>query len=312
MSQLKIATRRSPLALWQAEYVKARLEALHPGLEVVLVPMKTQGDIILNTPLAKIGGKGLFVKELEASMLNGTADIAVHSMKDVPMQFPEGLELGPILERHAPTDAFVSNNYASLEELPAGKIVGTSSLRRSSQILALRSDLKIEWLRGNIQTRMAKLDAGEYDAILLATSGLERMGLMERVRQEISPETCLPACGQGALGIELRAGDTRSAELVAPLNHELTATCVLAERAMNTRLQGGCQVPLGGFAVLNEAATEIHLRALVGDPEGKVILRAEAKGAATDPVGLGIKVAEDLLAQGAGEILSAVYGFQVS
>lgn len=309
MSQLKIATRRSPLALWQAEHVKARLESLHPGLEVVLVPIKTQGDIILNTPLSKIGGKGLFVKELEACMLSGEADIAVHSMKDVPMQFPEGLMLGPILERHAPTDAFVSNNYASLAELPAGKIVGTSSLRRSCQLLASRPDLKVEWLRGNIQTRMAKLDAGEYDAILLATSGLQRMGLDARVRQDIPAEVSLPACGQGALGIELRVNDARSAELVAPLNHIDSATCVLAERAMNTRLQGGCQVPIGGYAILE--GDEIWLRALVGEPEGSTILRAQARGPAQDPQALGVQVAEDLLAQGAGAILSKVYGFKV-
>lgn len=309
MSQLKIATRRSPLALWQAEHVKARLEALHPGLEVVLVPIKTQGDIILNTPLSKIGGKGLFVKELEACMLNGEADIAVHSMKDVPMDFPEGLMLGPILERHAPTDAFVSNNYDSLDDLPAGKVVGTSSLRRSCQILASRPDLKVDWLRGNIQTRMAKLDAGDYDAILLATSGLQRMGLGERVRQEIPAEVSLPACGQGALGIELRINDERSAALVAPLNDIDSATCVLAERAMNTRLQGGCQVPIGGYAILE--GDQIWLRALVGEPEGTLTLRAEARGPASDPVALGIKVAEDLLAQGAGKILSKVYGFEV-
>lgn len=309
MSQLKIATRRSPLALWQAEHVKARLEALHPNLDVILVPIKTQGDIILNTPLSKIGGKGLFVKELEACMLNGEADIAVHSMKDVPMEFPEGLMLGPILERHAPTDAFVSNHYASLDELPAGTIVGTSSLRRSCQILASRPDLTVNWLRGNIQTRMAKLDAGDYDAILLATSGLQRMGLGERVRQDIPAEVSLPACGQGALGIELREGDARCAALVAPLNDAPSATCVLAERAMNTRLKGGCQVPIGGYAVLE--GDQLWLRALVGEPEGTLVLRAEAKGPASDAVALGIKVAEDLLAQGAGKILSKVYGFKV-
>ncbi len=309
MSQLKIATRRSPLALWQAEHVKARLEALHPGLEVILVPIKTQGDIILNTPLSKIGGKGLFVKELEACMLNGEADIAVHSMKDVPMEFPEGLMLGPILERHAPTDAFVSNNYASFDDMPAGKIVGTSSLRRSCQILANRPDLKVEWLRGNIQTRMSKLDAGDYDAILLATSGLQRMGLGERVRLDIPAEVCLPACGQGALGIELRKGDERCAALVAPLNDADSETCVLAERAMNTRLQGGCQVPIGGYAILE--GDQLWLRALVGEPEGTLILRAEARGPASDPVALGVKVAEDLLSQGAGEILTKVYGFKV-
>ncbi|MBE0506411.1 MAG: hydroxymethylbilane synthase [Marinospirillum sp.] len=309
MSLLRIATRRSPLALWQAEHVKARLEELHPGLEVVLVPIKTQGDIILDTPLSKIGGKGLFVKELEACMLNGEADIAVHSMKDVPMEFPEGLKLGPIMERHAPTDALVSNTYNTLDEIPAGKVIGTSSLRRSCQLLASRPDLKVQWLRGNLQTRIGKLDAGEYDAILLATSGMQRMGLGDRIRQEIPAEVSLPACGQGALGIELREGDEQSAALVAALNHTESETCVLAERAMNTRLKGGCQVPIGGYAI--QQGDELWLRALVGEPEGSRVLRAEARGSAADPVALGIQVAEDLLAQGAGEILSQVYGFKV-
>lgn len=309
MSLLRIATRRSPLALWQAEHVKARLEALHPGLEVVLVPIKTQGDIILNTPLSKIGGKGLFVKELEACMLNGEADIAVHSMKDVPMEFPEGLKLGPIMERHAPTDALVSNSYNTLDEIPAGKVIGTSSLRRSCQLLASRPDLKVQWLRGNLQTRIGKLDAGEYDAIILATSGMQRMGLGDRIRQEIPAEVSLPACGQGALGIELREGDEQSAALVAALNHAETETCVLAERAMNTRLKGGCQVPIGGYAI--QQGDELWLRALVGEPEGSRVLRAEARGSAADPVSLGTQVAEALLAQGAGEILTQVYGFKV-
>lgn len=309
MSLLRIATRRSPLALWQAEHVKARLEELHPGLEVVLVPIKTQGDIILNTPLSKIGGKGLFVKELEACMLNGEADIAVHSMKDVPMEFPEGLKLGPIMERHAPTDALVSNSYNTLDEIPAGKVIGTSSLRRSCQLLASRPDLKVQWLRGNLQTRIGKLDAGEYDAIILATSGMQRMGLGDRIRQEIPAEVSLPACGQGALGIELREGDEQSAALVAALNHAETETCVLAERAMNTRLKGGCQVPIGGYAI--QQGDELWLRALVGEPEGSRVLRAEARGSAADPVSLGTQVAEALLAQGAGEILTQVYGFKV-
>ncbi|WP_245944322.1 hydroxymethylbilane synthase [Marinospirillum perlucidum] len=309
MSRIRIATRRSPLALWQAEHVKARLEELHPGLEVVLVPIKTQGDKILDTPLAKIGGKGLFVKELEASMLSGEADIAVHSMKDVPMEFPEGLYLGPIMERHAPTDAFVSNSYNSLDEVPAGKVIGTSSLRRGCQILANRPDLTVNWLRGNLQTRLGKLDAGEYDAIILATSGLQRMGLAERIRQEIPAEISLPACGQGALGIELRSDDSLAAELVAPLAHAETTACVLAERAMNTRLKGGCQVPIGGYALLE--GDQLWLRALVGEPEGGRVLRAEARAPADDPEALGVKVAEDLLAQGAGDILEQVYGFKV-
>ncbi|MFK7160372.1 hydroxymethylbilane synthase [Marinospirillum sp. MEB164] len=309
MSVLRIATRRSPLALWQAEHVKARLAALHPELTIELVPIKTQGDKILDTPLAKIGGKGLFVKELEACLLNGEADIAVHSMKDVPMEFPEGLELGPILERHAPTDALVSNHYTNLDAIPAGKVIGTSSLRRSCQLLAQRPDLTVNWLRGNVQTRLSKLDAGEYDAIILATSGLQRMELDARIAQEIPPEVCLPACGQGALGIELRSGDTQTAALVAPLMDADTTTCVLAERAMNTRLKGGCQVPIGGYAVLE--GDQLWLRALVGEPEGSLVLRAEARGPATDPVALGRLVAEQLLAQGAGQILYQVYGFHV-
>ena len=309
MSLLRIATRRSPLALWQAEHVKARLEALHPELAVELVPIKTRGDKILDTPLAKIGGKGLFVKELEACMLAGEADIAVHSMKDVPMEFPEGLALGPILERHTPTDALVSNTYPGLDEIPAGKIIGTSSLRRSCQLLASRPDLTVHWLRGNLQTRLGKLDAGEYDAIILATSGLERMGLAERIRQELPVAISLPACGQGALGIELRSDDRQAAELVAPLNHPESSTCVLAERAMNARLKGGCQVPIGGYALMQ--GDQLWLRALVGEPEGSQILRAEARGPANDPEALGVAVAEDLLQQGAGALLEQVYGFHI-
>lgn len=317
MKKLVLATRRSPLALWQAEFVKAQLEELHPGLTVELLPIQSQGDKILDTPLSKIGGKGLFVKELEASLLDGSADFAVHSMKDVPMQLPEGLILGPILERHAPTDALVSNQYKNLDEIPTGKVIGTSSLRRSCQLLATRPDLKINWLRGNIQTRMAKLDAGEYDAILLATSGLKRMGYNDRVQQDIPAEVLLPACGQGALGLELRANDPVTAELLAPLNHAPSAACVLAERAMNTRLQGGCQVPIGGYAVIEAAENtaegeQLWLRALVGEPEGELILRAEARGPVSQAEQLGIQVAEDLISQGAGKILTKVYGFKVN
>lgn len=317
--QLTLATRRSPLALWQAEFVKRQLEELHPNLTVTLLPIQSQGDKILDTPLSKIGGKGLFVKELEASLLDGSADFAVHSMKDVPMELPEGLILGPILERHAATDALVSNQFTSLDEIPAGKVIGTSSLRRSCQLLATYPELKINWLRGNIQTRMAKLDAGEYDAILLATSGLERMGYQERIQQDIPAEILLPACGQGALGIELRANDPTTAALLAPLNHLPSAICVTAERAMNTRLQGGCQVPIGGYALIKQTAEgeELWLRALVGEPEGSLILRAEARKALTPAQAieqaeqLGKEVAEDLLSQGANKILTQVYGFKV-
>lgn len=317
--QLTLATRRSPLALWQAEFVKHQLEKLHPNLTVTLLPIQSQGDKILDTPLSKIGGKGLFVKELEASLLDGSADFAVHSMKDVPMELPEGLILGPILERHAATDALVSNQFTSLDEIPAGKVIGTSSLRRSCQLLATYPELKINWLRGNIQTRMAKLDAGEYDAILLATSGLERMGYQERIQQDIPAEILLPACGQGALSIELRANDPATAALLAPLNHLPSAICVTAERAMNTRLQGGCQVPIGGYALIKQTAAgeELWLRALVGEPEGGLILRAEARKALTPAQAieqaeqLGKEVAEDLLSQGADKILTQVYGFKV-
>lgn len=304
---IRIATRKSPLAMWQAEHIQAHLEALHPGLKVELVPMSTQGDKILDTPLAKIGGKGLFVKELELAMTDGRADIAVHSMKDVPMVLPEGFALPVICERHAPTDAFVSNKYASFEELPEGAVLGTSSLRRELQARANRPDLIVNSLRGNIQTRMGKMDAGEYDAIILATSGLQRMELDERIRQEMPPELSLPAVGQGALGIETRADDAQIIKLLEPLKHEDTWNTVRAERAMNCHLEGGCQVPIGGYAILTDNGESIYLRALVGEPDGSVLLRAEKTGPVSDPEALGIEVAEMLIAQGAKEILDKVY-----
>ena len=312
MSQpvLRIATRKSPLALWQAEYVKARLEAAHEGLEVVLMPLESKGDKILDTPLAKIGGKGLFVKELEVALLNGDADIAVHSMKDVPMEFPEGLALGVICEREQPTDAFVSNHHDSLESLPEGAIVGTSSLRRQCQIQAMRPDLTINWLRGNVQTRLGKLDAGEYDAIILASAGLMRLKMDERIKQNIAPEVSLPAGGQGAVGIELRSNDERTLELLAPLHHEKTAVCVRAERALNRRLQGGCQVPIACYAI-EETPGQLWLRGLVGSVDGEQILKTEIRGPVEDAERLGIEAAEALLAIGAGEILKEVYGTDV-
>lgn len=306
---LRIATRKSPLALWQAEHIKARLQALHPQLNIELVTFTTQGDKILDTPLAKIGGKGLFVKELEAAMLDGRADIAVHSMKDVPMEFPEGLELGVICDRENPQDAFVSNRYKNIDELPAGAIVGTSSLRRQCQIMQQRPDLEIKSLRGNVQTRLGKLDNGEYDAIILAAAGLLRMELDSRIASLISVEQSLPAGGQGALGIELRSNDPEIAALIAPLHCPETAACVLAERALNRRLQGGCQVPIAAYAELADG--QLHLRGLVGNVEGTVLLRSEQQGSAADAEALGIAAAEHLLEQGAGEILSAVYGFEV-
>jgi hydroxymethylbilane synthase len=308
MSQrLRIATRESQLALWQANHVRATLQEAHPGLEVELIGMTSHGDQLLDVPLAKVGGKGLFVKELENALLDGTADIAVHSMKDVPMEFPAGLCLGVVCEREDPSDALVSNTYHSLSELPQGARVGTSSLRRECQLRALRPDLEVAFLRGNVNTRLRKLDEGQYDAILLASAGLIRLELAGRIRQRLPLETSLPAGGQGAVGVELRANDEATRALLAPLHHAETAVCVAAERAMNGHLQGGCQVPIAGFAQLENSA-ELHLRGLVGHPDGSVLLRAEGRSSVDDAEQLGVDVAERLLAQGAGAILAAVYG----
>ena len=246
---LRIATRKSQLALWQAEYVKAALEREHPGLAVELVTMVSRGDKLLDAPLSKVGGKGLFVKELETALLEDRADIAVHSMKDVPMEFPEGLELGVICPREDPRDALVSNRFDSLDALPAGSVVGTSSLRRECQLRDQHPELEIKFLRGNVNTRLAKLDAEEYDAIILASAGLIRLGFQKRITQPLPVEFSLPAGGQGAVGIELRSGDSRVMDLIKPLHHVPTAHCVGAERALNTRLQGGCQVPIAAFAI---------------------------------------------------------------
>jgi len=277
---LRIATRKSPLAMWQAEHVSAELKRAYPGLKVELVGMSTKGDRILDSPLAKIGGKGLFVKELEQGMLEGRADIAVHSMKDVPVELPKGLHLPFILKREDPRDAFVSNTYASLKELPEGACVGTSSLRRQSQLSERRPDLVIRPLRGNVNTRLAKLDAGEFDAIILASAGLIRLGFGERIASFIASDHSLPAIGQGAIGIECRVNDDWSNGLLTSLHHENTAICVCAERAMNNRLNGGCQVPIAGYAELEMG--EIRMRGLVGEPNGSLILRSEAKGAASN------------------------------
>ena len=304
--EIRIATRKSALALWQAEYVKARLEQAHPGLKVSLVPMVSRGDKLLDAPLAKIGGKGLFVKELETALLENEADIAVHSMKDVPMDFPEGLGLYCICEREDPRDAFVSNTYDSLDALPAGSVVGTSSLRRQAQLLARRPDLKIQFLRGNVNTRLAKLDAGEYDAIILAAAGLIRLGFEDRIRSSISAEESLPAGGQGAVGIECRSADSDVHALLAPLHHRETALRVTAERALNKHLNGGCQVPIACYALLED--DQLWLRGLVGQPDGGLLLRAEERAASGDAEALGVRVAEALLAQGADAILKAVYG----
>ncbi len=304
--EIRIATRKSALALWQAEYVKARLEASHPGLKVSLVPMVSRGDKLLDAPLAKIGGKGLFVKELETALLENEADIAVHSMKDVPMEFPEELGLYCICEREDPRDAFVSNRFDSLDALPPGSVVGTSSLRRQAQLLARRPDLKIQFLRGNVNTRLAKLDAGEYDAIILAAAGLIRLGFGERIRSSIGVDESLPAGGQGAVGIECRTGDSEVHALLACLNHAPTATRVVAERALNKRLNGGCQVPIACYAVLE--GEQLWLRGLVGQPDGTLLLRAEGRAPAAEAEALGVQVAEELLEQGAEQILKAVYG----
>lgn len=304
--QIRIATRKSALALWQAEYVKARLEAAHPGLLVSLVPMASRGDKLLDAPLAKIGGKGLFVKELETALLDNEADIAVHSMKDVPMDFPEGLGLYCICEREDPRDAFVSNTFASLDALPAGSVVGTSSLRRQAQLLARRPDLEIRFLRGNVNTRLAKLDAGEYDAIILAAAGLIRLGFEARIRDFLSAEDSLPAGGQGAVGIECRSADVELQALLAPLHHADTADRVNAERALNKHLNGGCQVPIACYALLE--GDQLWLRGLVGQPDGGELLRAEARAPRAAAEALGVQVAEALLAQGADRILAAVYG----
>ncbi|WP_313285209.1 hydroxymethylbilane synthase [Stutzerimonas kunmingensis] len=303
--EIRIATRKSALALWQAEYVKARLEASHPGLKVSLVPMVSRGDKLLDAPLAKIGGKGLFVKELETALMENEADIAVHSMKDVPMEFPEGLGLYCICEREDPRDAFVSNHFDDLDALPPGSVVGTSSLRRQAQLLARRPDLKIQFLRGNVNTRLAKLDAGEYDAIILAAAGLIRLGFGERIRSSISVDESLPAGGQGAVGIECRTTDSELHALLECLNHAPTATRVVAERALNKRLNGGCQVPIACYAVLE--GDQLWLRGLVGQPDGTVLLRAEGRAPAADAEALGVQVAEALLDQGAEQILQAVY-----
>ncbi|MGO4150531.1 hydroxymethylbilane synthase [Vibrio cholerae] len=302
---IRIATRQSPLALWQANYVKDALMAAHPGLQVELVTMVTRGDVILDTPLAKVGGKGLFVKELEIAMLEGRADLAVHSMKDVPVDFPDGLGLVTICEREDPRDAFVSNTYAKIEDLPSGAIVGTCSLRRQCQLKAARPDLVIKQLRGNVGTRLSKLDAGEYDAIILAAAGLKRLELESRIRSFIEPEQSLPAVGQGAVGIECRVDDQRVRALLAPLNHADTADRVRCERAMNLTLQGGCQVPIGSYALLE--GEHIWLRALVGEPDGSQIVRGEIRGPRTQAEQLGITLAEQLLSQGAKEILERLY-----
>lgn len=302
---IRIATRKSPLALWQAEHVAARLELAFPEIKTELVTMVTKGDKILDAPLAKVGGKGLFVKELEQGMLDGIADIAVHSMKDVPVEFPEGLHLAVILEREDPTDAFVSNHYKSLDDLPADAKIGTSSLRRQCQIKEKFPQAEILSLRGNVNTRLAKLDAGEFDAIILASAGLKRLGMADRITQSLPTTVSLPAMGQGAIGIECRVDDVEVNEMLQVLHHEATSICVKAERAMNARLNGGCQVPIGGFAQIE--GEKLFMRGLVGSPDGSLIYRSERNSPIAQAKEIGVAIAEDLLAQGADKILQALY-----
>ncbi len=305
---LIIATRESPLALWQAEFVRAALRQAHPDLDVQLLGITSRGDQLLDVPLTKVGGKGLFVKELEEALLDGRADIAVHSMKDVPMAFPTGLGLGVICVREDPSDAFVSNRYQTLDALPIGSVVGTSSLRRECQLRSRRPDLVIKFLRGNVNTRLRKLDDDEYDAIILASAGLIRLGFTQRIAQRMDVADSLPAGGQGAVGIELRSTDSAVLNLLQPLHHEPTARRVTAERAMNRHLDGGCQVPIACYAEFVGGGKQLLLRGLVGKPDGSQILRAQAIAPATAAEQLGIEVAEDLLAQGAAAILAEVYG----
>ena len=302
ISVLKIATRKSPLALWQAEFVKSKLASLYPDLKIELVKMTTQGDQILNSPLSKIGGKSLFIKELEVGMNEGRADIAVHSMKDVPYELPQGFEIGAILERENPFDAFVSNDYNTIEELPIGAKLGSCSLRRIVQIKAMRPDLEILDLRGNVNTRLKKLDDGEYDAIILACSGLSRLGFEDRIKQDLSPDDSLPAVGQGALGIEIKVNDHKISSLIEPLSHKRTMTEVSAERALNATLQGGCSVAIGAFAT--SKGSELKLCGMVGNVDSGEIIRVEELGETSNPIDLGIRAANKLLSLGARELLN--------
>jgi hydroxymethylbilane synthase len=299
---LKIATRKSPLAIWQAEFVKSKLENIYPGLKVELVKMTTQGDQILNSPLSKIGGKSLFIKELEVGIMEGRADIAVHSMKDVPYELPQGFEIGAILERESPFDAFVSNDFNSIQDLPIGAKLGSCSLRRIVQVKAMRPDLEILDLRGNVNTRLKKLDDGEYDAIILACSGLTRLGFDNRIKQDLSPDDSLPAVGQGALGIEIKANDHEISSLIKPLIHQKTQIEVNAERALNAALQGGCSVAIGAFATSEDS--KLTLSGMVGNVDSGEIIRVQETGETSKPIDLGIRAAKKLLSLGARELLN--------
>lgn len=303
---VRIATRRSPLALWQAEHVAARLQQAHSGVTVELVKIQTQGDKILDAPLAKIGGKGLFVKELEQGLLQGSADLAVHSMKDVPVLLPDGLEIAIIMDREDPRDAFVSNHHADLASLPQGAVVGTSSLRRQCQLLEARPDLQIKFLRGNVNTRLAKLDAGEYDAIILATAGLVRLGFDQRIVKRMPVRESLPAVGQGAIGIECRSDDHQLKALLAALHDPETAYRVTAERAVNETLEGGCQAPIAAHARIKSNGL-LRLHGLVAQPDGQCVLREEIEGPVEQAHQLGVTVGQRLLDRGGREILEQIY-----
>ncbi|MCK5898607.1 MAG: hydroxymethylbilane synthase [Methylococcales bacterium] len=302
---IRIATRKSPLALWQANHVAAKLNHAFPNIQTELVTMLTQGDKILDTPLAKIGGKGLFVKELEQGMLAGKADIAVHSMKDVPVEFPQGLHLAVILKREDPRDAFVSNQYVSLNDLPENAKIGTCSLRRQCQLKERFPNAQILPLRGNVNTRLAKLEAGEFDAIILAAAGLKRLQMQDKITECLATDISLPAIGQGAIGIESRSNDVEINRVLAVLKDDETTIRLQAERAMNARLNGGCQVPIAGFSEIKDS--QIWMRGLVGNPDGSVIYRAEKTGKIEDATQIGVDIADDLLAQGADKVLAALY-----
>ncbi len=305
---LRIATRKSPLALWQTNFVRDVLISIHPNLQIELVEISTQGDKILDTPLAKIGGKGLFVKELENTLQAKQTDIAVHSMKDVPVELPSDLIVGIILERKEPYDAFVSNHYSNLDELPQGAIVGTASLRRQCQILALRPDLKIHSLRGNVGTRLRKLDEGQYDAIILAEVGLRRLNFEKRISDIFKSTQMLPAIGQGAIGIEYRIDDEKTLEFIKPLHDKITQQRIIAERALNEKLEGGCQVPIAGFAqIINNI---LNLEGLVGDIDGKKIIRRNISGSVEQAESLGKQLGQELIAEGARSLIAKAYNYQ--
>ncbi|MCL5237640.1 MAG: hydroxymethylbilane synthase [Nitrospirae bacterium] len=311
-NKIVIGTRGSKLALWQAEWIKSELQKRNPGLEIEFNKIKTTGDKILDVPLAKVGGKGLFVKEIEEALLRNEADIAVHSMKDVPTDFPGGLHLAVICKREDPRDAFIAPvqsskfKVQSFKELPQGACVGTSSLRRSCQLLSIRPDLKIEQLRGNLDTRLRKLDEGQFDAIILAAAGVKRLGWTARITETLSPETSLPAIGQGAVGIECRTSDEFINRLIAPLNHPETSVCVRAERSLLKKLEGGCQVPVAAYARLVNG--KLIIEGLVGSVSGDRIIKDRLEGSPEHAESLGVKLAEILLSQGAKKILDEVYG----